>query len=289
MDYYGSNDFRNYIAHHGVKGMKWGVRRYQNYDGTRIPKPVLNDDKVYTKGQTLKSVSRSKRTLTQDKLARGAWALINPTPKALSAAITNNKRWTYTYNPNNEWDAKVYKGPFSVYKTNWGQYGNMYEHTYKIKKDLRMPTREERINGLKEIYEKHPDIVSKDLSTVRGWLKEYEVPAINKHRDKVDLSNIRSKNDWDAAFEIFNHAMEHSYRFASTKKWSKLMSTKYDAMVDDNNQGVTYNDVTDPVIIFNKKMLKEIGDVHVITVDEMMGNFDEVAQKMEATGRKVKL
>lgn len=29
-----------YIAHHGIKGMRWGVRRYQNPDGTLTPEGI---------------------------------------------------------------------------------------------------------------------------------------------------------------------------------------------------------------------------------------------------------
>lgn len=65
------NDFEsNFLAHHGILGMKWGIRRYQNYDGSYTRKGLerYNKDKAHYEeakssyDQLKKAVKTAKKT-----------------------------------------------------------------------------------------------------------------------------------------------------------------------------------------------------------------------------------
>lgn len=44
------NAYVKYLMHYGIKGQRWGVRRYQNSDGTRTPAGKAREKKAYDKG-----------------------------------------------------------------------------------------------------------------------------------------------------------------------------------------------------------------------------------------------
>lgn len=194
----------------------------------------------------------------------------------------------YTYNPDDEWDSLIYKGPFLQYKFLYAGAQFAVEHQYEVVKDLKMPTRKERVDEFINLYSKKKNMVVRDLERVQAVMKKMGV-SIDVGNKDVNVRELKTDADRDAAYEIFNHAMENAAAFRSTKAYAKLMAKKYDAMVDDNNQGV-YNNAHDPVIIFRaNEALREL-DSKQVSAKEILDNFENVALRLLiTTGEEVRL
>lgn len=250
------------LRHHGIEGQQWGVRRGPPY-------PIQS--KTMRKGEHLRSVEYQYGDA--DKYKKSGRAM-------------------YTYNANDEWDNNVYKGPFSKYNIVYNGARFIAEHEYELVKDLKMPTKEERIDEFKDIYksDKYGETARKEIQSALTTLIETKYGTEEEQRAfrELDLNNIKTEEEWETAYKVFNAltASKESNKYKTTSEYMKRMSSKYDAMVDDNDQG-QYNAAHDPVIIFRADEALKTVSTKFLTVDDILKSYDYVYDELAKQGVQV--
>lgn len=98
---YGDND----ISHHGIKGQKWGIRRYQNEDGTLSEagrKRQSRYDKTIERGKSLLDKNRTKAGAVGRTVGRQALLQIGVSAAATALGAASAAKLLNSYGSIND-------------------------------------------------------------------------------------------------------------------------------------------------------------------------------------------
>lgn len=301
--------YSNDIYHHGIKGQKWGVRRYQNKDGSLTPKGEKRYsagnskkyDKYYSKYKTLGYDDKKADEAARGRIAaERAFKIVGGV--AVSAAVVYAG---YRYYDNTK---DRYISPDKVMQTvHFGDAadrmkpGNPFYATYGKKDntiyaskvfshftDQSNVTHFYTKDGIKVASEKTGRKILDDLVKTNPEVKAYAeklggIDDVKKRYHKFNWSLVLG-NDSETIkgtrFEGMDHDKVHKIFYDELKKRG------YGAVIDTNDskrEGFTFN----PVIVFDDQIKHVIGTTKA--TKEQLGTEQYLKGKKYAQQRATSL
>lgn len=224
------------LYHHGIKGQKWGVRRYQNKDGTltdagktRYSKPV--DINNIDRKDVLKLIDSGRDFV----IKKGSEAYRSTTS---DDEVMKGKKYV-SFRAD---DIPTYKH-YVEERSHPGD--NTYTDTYSTRKDVRVAGLRTQAEVLQEMYGR--TIKSESLINdfkKRGWIDDNIMnKPISEMTDK-EFGKYLYSNPFSHDLDIMNKPLSNK----DTSEFIKKMSDKgYDAVVDMVDTTIGYADA--PVVV----------------------------------------
>ena len=244
------------LQHHGVKGQRWYVRRYQNYDGTWTAEGRERYGKEVNKSA---NKIESREFLTEER-----------------SIPAGTKMYRTSVNPNENQNGSVYVTYLdperNLYKGGWVRntaYSyNSYEYKFTLKKDLKIPSRQTQSKVISDVINEDKNKTLHDIvwnrslmlfgSRMLSDLVKYNYE--NKAKKFVDEQIHNVYKDMNADQLTYYAAQTFGLNTKlKDEVISRLSKMGYNAMADEASIGGRYGQVKegyDPLIIFDRNLLR---------------------------------
>lgn len=300
---------QNELYHHGVKGMKWGVRRFQKKDGslTSAGKKRYSEDGSGTKKKSEHQAMLEKRYqkagLTQREAEIAAAKRVRTEKIVLGAAgLTMAAAATYVASKHfkNQADAIIKSGN-SLQRVTPNGSGNLHDVFYaaNTKGDkaryagiLGMTRKMQAGKSYAVDIGLNTDVKVAGNKTAKATFKKlYKNDAdFRNAAESIAKVNAHGKNkaygNMKKMYDNFNSNFVLDRDNPAVKKfYDELKSQGYDAVRDINDMKFSGYKATNPLIVFNKSVSS--GDISVksvkeLTNSEIMKNYVEAGARNTA-------
>ncbi|QEQ94309.1 hypothetical protein HWC66_gp05 [Gordonia phage Chikenjars] len=238
----------DFLEHHGVKGMRWGVRKERKAIVSNMTSAANEIRARQDANRWQSSMNETTYNSLSDKdFVVGKDAVLRRTTKNLEGDLMSE----HTYLSINDADAARYRGLLPAALTGVQKsYEQHYESTYEATGQLKSPSEKKRVDAYIALMDKEAiELSDGSKLTGREYLKQIGLG------DVVDTMGSKELTLTYYGQLVANQGIRDDP--INTAYFNEIKSKGYNALVDDNDRGI-YSET--PLVILNQvESVKRVG------------------------------